>query len=124
MNNKTMSDSKETALVSAYRKSSGSTQTTRGFGLNLGFPLRDLWVAPGVKKVLLKLEGHEGSLEVPLLDGFWENCPEFMHAEIYDWIVGQGLAIPWTKGQPHRFEMVKISGTEFSVRRLRHRAAS
>jgi hypothetical protein len=119
-----MNDLNHTALVSAFRTTKSTMATQRGFGLKLGRPLRDLWVTQGAQHVRLTLEGRSEPLEVRLRGGFWNQCPEFMHEEIYGWIVGQGLIIPWTKGEPHRFEMVRISGTEFSVRRLRTRAAS
>lgn len=114
-----MNADNDTALVSAYRKSKSTVVTQKGFGLKLGSPLRDRWVAQDAKHARLELEGIARPLEVDLLKGFWNECAEFMHAEIYAWIAGQGLAIPWPKGEPHRFEMVRISGTEFYVRRLR-----
>lgn len=119
-----MTDFNNTALVSAFRTTKSTVATQRGFGLKLGVLLRDRWVTQGVHQVRLTLDGLPAPLEVTLRGGFWNKCAEFMHEEIYGWMMGQGLAIPWTKGEPHRFEMVKISGTEFSVRRLRNRAAS
>lgn len=113
-----MSHAQNTALVSAYRKSKATVVTQKGFGLKLGNPLRDRWVAPGANQVWLELEGIAKPLEISLLKGFWNECAEFMHEEIYGWIASQGLAIPWPHGEPHRFEIQRISGTEFHVRRL------
>jgi hypothetical protein len=101
------------ASVSAYRKSKSTDPTTRGFGLKLGGPLRDRWVTPGAQVVWLELECLSSALEVCLLDGFWSGCPEFMHAAVHGWIVGQGLPVPWPPGKPHRFEMERVSGTHF-----------
>ncbi|MBB5031465.1 hypothetical protein [Prosthecobacter vanneervenii] len=114
-----MNADNDTALVSAYRKSKATVVTQKGFGLKLGSPLRDRWVTPGVQHVRLELEGISRPLEVSLLKGFWNECAEFMHEDIYEWIASQGLAIPWPSGKPHHFEMARISGTEFRVRRLR-----
>jgi hypothetical protein len=113
-----MTDSTNTARVSAFRTSKSTVPTTRGFGLKLGLPLRDRWVTPGVQVVRLELEGLPHALEVRLLPGFWNRCAEFMHETIHDWIVGQDLPIPWPDRQPHHFEMERISGTHFRVRRL------
>ncbi|WP_395746641.1 hypothetical protein [Prosthecobacter sp.] len=58
-------------------------------------------------------------LEVGLRGGFWNKCAEFMHPEIYGWIAGQGLSIPWPHGKPYRFEMLRLNGTLFEVRCLK-----
>jgi hypothetical protein len=116
-----MRESPNTARVSAYRKSKSTISTTRGFGLKLGCPLRDRWVAADAQYVSLELEGVQGVLEVKLLKGFWKECAEFMHDAIHGWIVSQGLAIPWPTGKPHHFEMERLSESHFRVRRAASR---
>lgn len=112
-----MTDTTTTARVSAFRTSKSTVLTTRGFGLKLGLPLRDRWVTRGVQVVHVELEGLPHALEVRLLPGFWNRCAEFMHEGIHDWIVGQGLSIPWPTRNPHHFEMERVSGVSFRVRR-------
>ena len=120
--NDLMTNSSNTAKVSAFRTSKSTVTTQTGFGLKLGCPLRDRWVSSDAQFVRLNLEGLPQTLEVRLRGGFWNKCAEFMHEEIHDWILSQGLAIPWPKGKPHHFQMERISGTEFRVSRVASKA--
>jgi hypothetical protein len=110
-----------TAHVSAFRTSKSTVITRKGFGLKLGCPLRDRWVTRGTQVVNLELEGLTVTLEVRLKGGFWNKCAEFMHEAIHDWIKSQELPIPWPIGKPYHFEMERVSGTHFRVRRTRNR---
>ena len=115
-----MSDSFPTATVSAFRTTPSTKTTQTGFGLKLGCPLRDRWVDRNARLVHLTLDGFPGPLEVRLRGGFWNQCAEFMHERIHDWIVDQGLPIPWPRGRPHQFRIERICGTQFLVRRWNH----
>lgn len=101
------------AEVTSYRKSKSSNPTRKGFGLMLGCSLRDRWVTKDAKEIVLDLEGGPQGIRVRLRDGFWNKCPEFLADEVYDWIIGQGLPIPWPNRQPHLFALERITGTHF-----------
>lgn len=113
-----MTQSTNLAKVSSYRSSPRTKQTKKGFGLKLGSPLRNHWLDRETKEVLLDLEGGPQGIRVRLRGGFWNKCAEFMADEVYDWILAQGLAMPWPYGQPHHFMMERLSATHFYVRRL------
>ena len=109
--------SKDDDTVTAYRKSKADSPTRKGFGLMLGAKLRDRWVTPGASEIRLELEGVDEILTVRLRDGFWRQCPEFLHDRVLDWLESQQLAVPWPKGQPHRFAIERLTGTHFKVHR-------
>jgi hypothetical protein len=110
------------AEVSAWR-STGREATTpalTGFGLRLGFPLRDAWVQPGATWVRLKMEGIEEILGITLKPAFWNKCPEFKHARIGGWIAAQGLELPWPEGSPYKFKLERLEPTLFRAYRQTH----
>ena len=93
-----------------------ASRNTSQFGLWLGSPLRDAWVTPGACAASLELEAGP-TVAVRLGEGFWNQCPEFRHPCLEEWWRDQGLTLPWPDREPWKFQMERISGTRFRVRR-------
>lgn len=104
--------------VSGWRNTSSKETRRTLFGLRLGTPERDRWVMPKSEQVTLELEGQAVPLQVRLSPAFWRKCPEFKHPDIGTWIQAQAIQIPWSKGNPPRFQMECLSGTHFRARCL------
>jgi len=55
--------------------------------------------------VILHLE-DEAPIEVNISPSFWRDCPELRHERIGKWLKKKGF-VPWEKGRPPKFLMVR-----------------
>jgi len=87
------------------------------YGLRFG-TLRHTLVEGRPATLELRLEGGE-SFAAKLTDGFWRHCPEVRHRAIRDWMIAQGISMPWPLGNSPRFPVERIGKNIFHVRRFR-----
>ena len=93
---------------------SKGTSSLLGFGMNA--TVRNAWLEAGTKSVMLELEGGP-TVELVLKGSFWRKCAHFDHEAVRDWLISQGIAVPWPKGNPPRFEVHRVDGQRFRVLR-------
>ena len=85
-----------------------------GYGFRIRKGDRDRYFSRKVSCINLFLPGNEDSIPINITPPFWGNCPELRSKSIRDWLCANRHA-PWTKGSPPKFNLEKISDTDYRL---------
>ena len=74
--------------------------------IRIGVQNRDAYFRSEWRSVEIQFaNGH--SVDVPISDGFWKECPELRHPAFGEWFQA-GRLIPWPHGSPTTIELIPV----------------
>lgn len=98
--------------VSGWKSGSFGDQHNT-FGIRIGFNNRDKYFQRDWQTVTIELQSGP-IIQVPIKDGFWNDCPELRHTAIGEWLQFQRL-IPWPHRRPPMLALTPLTGQTFRL---------
>jgi hypothetical protein len=86
------------------------------YGLRVGAPNRDRYFERSWSSVCVDFPNGR-IVEIRLLGGFWNRCPELRHEAFGAWYQELGV-LPWRNGHPPKFILERVGVGRFRLTRV------
>jgi hypothetical protein len=83
------------------------------YGIAIKKSERSSFISKKIKQITIQIDGFE-DFTVDISDKFWENCNEFRHRKIKEWMTRENL-IPWKNGKPPKLKLTRVEKDVFKL---------
>jgi hypothetical protein len=99
--------------VSARKNQTSDSLKSSSFGVWIGRQNRERYFSKDWSKVAVELPSGV-VLDVAVLPGFWNHCPELRDDGFRDWFASQG-ALKWSHRCPPKYDFVPVGPARFRL---------